>query len=101
VKIRPLAVVGAVAGVLLFIYTLQSAGPAQILAQLRKVGQGFLVVLALSAVRMAVRAKAWSLCIEQHERFTFGQAFRAYVAGDAVGNLTPLGPPPARARKRC
>jgi Lysylphosphatidylglycerol synthase TM region len=41
---------------------------------------------------MAVRAKAWSLCVEETETFTFGQAFRAFVAGDAVGNITPLGP---------
>ena len=41
---------------------------------------------------MAVRAKAWSLCVEDTERFTFGQAFKAYVTGDAVGNVLPLGP---------
>ena len=77
---------------LLFIYTLQAAGPREILRQLRQIGVGFLVVLALSAIRMAVRAKAWSLCVEDTERFTFGQAFKAYVTGDAVGNVLPLGP---------
>ena len=41
---------------------------------------------------MAVRAKAWSLCVEDTERFTFGQAFKAYITGDAVGNVLPLGP---------
>ena len=91
-KIRPLAVIGAVAGVLLFIYTLQTAGPAEIFRQLRQIGVGFVLVLALSAVRMAVRAKAWSLCVEEAGHFTFGQAFRAFVTGDAVGNITPLGP---------
>ena len=91
-RIRPLAVFATVAGVLLFIYTLQTAGPSEILRQLRQVGFGFAGVLALSAVRMAVRAKAWSLCVEDGERFTFAQAFRAFVAGDAIGNLTPLGP---------
>ena len=91
-RIRPLAVLATVAGVLLFIYTLQTAGLAEILRQLRQVGFGFAGVLALSAVRMAVRAKAWSLCVEHGERFTFTQAFRAFVAGDAIGNLTPLGP---------
>ena len=91
-RIRPLAVVGTVAGVLLFIYTLQTAGPAEIFRQLRQVGIGFVVVLALSAIRMAVRARAWSLCVEETEHFTFGQAFRAFVTGDAVGNITPLGP---------
>ena len=91
-RIRPLAVVGTVAGVLLFIYTLQAAGPREILDQLRQVGYGFVVVLALSAFRMAVRAKAWSLCVEEAEHFTFGQALKAFVTGDAVGNVMPLGP---------
>src|SRR5688572_29734298 len=90
-RVRPLAVVGTVAGVLLFIYTLQTAGPAEIFRQLRQIGAGFAVVLALSAIRMAVRAAAWSLCIEETEHFTFGQALRAFVTGDAVGNITPLG----------
>ena len=91
-RIHPIAVVATIAGVLLFIYTLQAAGPRDILRQLRQIGFGFLVVLALSAIRMAVRAKAWSLCVEETERFTFGQAFKAYVTGDAVGNVLPLGP---------
>ena len=91
-RIRPIAVVAAIAGVLLFIYTLQASGPREILRQLRQIGVGFIVVLALSAIRMAVRAKAWSLCVEDTERFTFGQAFKAYVTGDAVGNVLPLGP---------
>ena len=91
-RINPIAVVATIAGVLLFIYTLQAYGPREILGQLRQIGLGFLVVLALSAIRMAVRAKAWSLCVEDTERFTFAQAFKAYVTGDAVGNVLPLGP---------
>ena len=91
-RIHPIAVIATIAGILLFIYTLQASGPREILRQLRQIGFGFLVVLALSAVRMAVRAKAWSLCVEDTERFTFGQAFKAYVTGDAVGNVLPLGP---------
>jgi hypothetical protein len=91
-RIRPVAVIGTVAGVLLFIYTLQAAGPREILRQLQQIGSGFVIVLLLSAVRMAARAKAWSLCVEEHERFTFAQAFKAFVTGDAVGNVLPLGP---------
>ena len=77
---------------LLFIYALQSAGPREIFRQLRQVGFGFLLVLALSATRMALRAIAWTLCVEDNQRFPFLHAFRAYVAGDAVGNVLPLGP---------
>ena len=91
-KIRPLAVIGTVAGAVLFVYTLQAAGPAEILRQLRQIGYGFLGVLALSAVRMALRAKAWSLCVEDGEGFSFRQALVAFVTGDAVGNVMPLGP---------
>jgi hypothetical protein len=91
-RIRPLAVLGTVVGVLLFIYTLQAAGHREIFSQLRQVGYGFIVVLALSAFRMAVRAKAWSLCVDDAEHFTFAQAFKAFVTGDAVGNVMPLGP---------
>ena len=91
-RINPIAVVASIAGVLLFIYTLQASGPREILRQLREIGFGFLVVLALSAVRMGVRAKAWSLCVEDTEKFPFGQALKAYVTGDAVGNVLPLGP---------
>jgi uncharacterized membrane protein YbhN (UPF0104 family) len=90
--IKPLAVIGTAAGVLLFIYTLQTVGLATITGQLRQIGLGFVVVLALSALRMIVRAKAWSLCIEEDEQFKFGQALRAFVSGDAVGNITPFGP---------
>lgn len=91
-RIRPLAALGAVVGVLLFIYALQSAGPREILRQLRDVGFGFLLVLALSAARMALRSKAWTLCVDDHQRFPFLHAFRAYISGDAVGNVLPLGP---------
>ena len=90
--VKPLAVIGTAAGILLFIYTLQTAGLPEITRQLRQIGLGFLVVLALSGVRMMVRAKAWSLCVEEGEQFSFGRALRVFIAGDAVGNITPFGP---------
>jgi hypothetical protein len=83
---------GAVLGVLLFAYTLYTAGPTQILDGIRRIGLGFALVLLLSGFRMAVRAKAWSLCVEQDERFSFREAFVAFVTADAIGNVTLLGP---------
>jgi hypothetical protein len=83
---------GALLGGLLFAYTLYTAGPAQILDGIRRIGLGFVAVLLLSGFRMAVRAKAWSLCVEQEERFTFIEAFVAFVTADAIGNVTLLGP---------
>jgi hypothetical protein len=83
---------GAVLGMLLFAYTLYTAGPTQILDGIRRIGLGFAVVLLLSGFRMAVRARAWSLCVEQDERFSFREAFVAFVTADAIGNVTLLGP---------
>ena len=91
-RISPLAIIGTIAGVVLFIYTLQAAGPREILIGIQRIGLGFLLVLMLSGIRMAVRAKAWSLCVEDADHFPFRQAFAAFVTGDAVGNVTPLGP---------
>lgn len=92
IRLSPLGIVGAIVGILLFIYTLQASGPSQILDGIRRIGFAFVLVLALSGVRMALRAKAWSLCVEENEHFGFGQALRAFITGDAVGNVTPLGP---------
>src|SRR5437667_10662895 len=91
-KARAIAIAGAFAGGLLFAYTLHAAGLTIVLRQIRQIGAGFGVVLLLSGIRMAVRSQAWALCVERRERFTFRDALTAFVIGDAIGNLTPLGP---------
>ena len=91
-KARVIAVAGAFAGGLLFAYTLHAAGLFTVLRQIRQIGTGFAVVLLLSGIRMAVRSQAWALCVERLDRFTFRDALTAFVIGDAIGNLTPLGP---------
>ena len=82
--------VAAAAGVALFVYAVRRAGLAEILEGLRRVGVGFLLVLLCSAVREVARALAWTLCVERPHRLRFGQAFRARLTGEAIGNLTPL-----------
>ena len=39
-----------------------------------------------------MRAEAWSLCIEPPHTLGFVTAFTRVVCGDALGNVTPLGP---------
>jgi hypothetical protein len=46
---------------------------------------------ALRDCASCLRAAAWRLCTPSHARFTLGQAFTAFLSGDAVGNVTPLG----------
>jgi len=87
-----LALAGALVGGLLFAYTLRRAGVSEVLAGIRHVGVAFVAVLLLSGFRMVVRAKAWSLCVGGAERLGLREALSAFVAGDALGNITPLGP---------
>jgi hypothetical protein len=42
-------------------------------------------------LRFALRAAAWSLCLEPPHQMPFSAAVAAVLVGDAVGNLTPLG----------
>jgi hypothetical protein len=83
---------GAAAGVLLFAYAVRTAGLDDIVASVRKVGSGFLLVLVCSAVRQVARTVAWTLCVDGPVRLGLRDAFESFVTGDAVGNLTPLGP---------
>ena len=60
-------------------------------ASRRSAGASSIVVL-LGGLRFALRAIAWMLCLEPPHRLPFPDAFGAVVAGDALGNLMPLGP---------
>src|SRR5262249_27039667 len=63
----------------------------EVWAGLKAVGWGFAVIIVLAGLRFATRALAWTLCLEAPHRLSFADAFAAVVAGDAFGNLTPLG----------
>ena len=86
-----LTVLAALGGLVLFGYAVRRAGVAEILDGIRQVGWGLLPILGLAGARFLIRACAWRLCMPPHGRLSIGQAFSAFVAGDAIGNLTPLG----------
>ena len=81
----------AIVGVLLLIYTVQRAGGwGAIVDGVAAVGWWFVPVVLLGAFRMACRSRAWMICAGDSQ-LRFGPAFGAWLAGDAIGNLTPLG----------
>ena len=80
-----------VLGLVLFAWFVSKVGLAEIWSGLGQVGWGFAPIIALAGLRFAMRAIAWGLCLEPPHRLPFRTAFAAVVAGDAVGNLTPLG----------
>ncbi len=82
----------AAAGIALFVYFVERTGVADIAAGAGRLGWVFLVVVALGGLRLAARALAWRSCLDGQHRLTRRHAFCATVAGDTLGNLTPLGP---------
>jgi hypothetical protein len=88
---RLLTAAATLGGAALFAWAVRSAGVAEILQGIQRVGWGLAAVLALAGLRFLLRAECWRLCLPPGAPFTIGQAFRAFLAGDAVGNVTPLG----------
>ncbi len=88
---RLLTLLGGLAGAILFVYAIERAGTAEILEGVRRVGWGLVAILALAGLRFVLRAQCWRLCVPPATRLSHSQAFAAFLAGDAVGNVTPLG----------
>ena len=96
-----LTLLAAVGGFVLFGYAVRRAGVSEIISGIRQVGWGLIPILGLAGARFFLRACAWRLCMPArrspgeggptHGRLSIGQAFTAFIAGDAIGNLTPLG----------
>jgi hypothetical protein len=84
-------IAAALIGIPLFIYAVRDAGWSNVVDGVRSVGWWMLAILALSGLRFVLRASAWRLCMSPNHQFSFGQAFAAFLSGDAVGNVTPLG----------
>lgn len=84
--------VSVAAGLVVLIALLWKVGFTETWTAVRSVGWLFPVILALGGLRFVVRAWAWVICLEPPHRFRLRDAFAAVLAGDAVGNATPLGP---------
>ena len=82
----------ALAGLILLAVAVQWVGVAEIAADVRQVGFGLAAIIALGGLRFLMRAIAWRLCLEPPHTMTIGDSFVAVICGDAIGNLTPLGP---------
>lgn len=86
-----IAAASAVGGLLLFAYAVSRVGVASIVDGVGRVGWGIVPILALAGVRYVLRTEAWRLCTPSTVRLPHRQALMAFLAGDAVGSVTPLG----------
>jgi hypothetical protein len=82
----------AAGGLALLVWVVRQVGVRQLEADIRQVGWGLVAIIALGGLRFVARAIAWRLCLERPHRLPLAGAFAAVVCGDALGNLTPLGP---------
>ncbi len=90
-RIPLLNILFAIVGVVLLIVTVRRTGGwSAIVEGVAAIGWWFAVVVALGAFRMVCRTRAWMACADDRG-LRFGDAFGAWMAGDARGNLTPLG----------
>jgi Lysylphosphatidylglycerol synthase TM region len=88
---RALSLTASAVGLALFVYAVRLAGVGEILDGIRRVGWGLVLIISLGGIRFLVRAQCWRLCLPGAAQLTFGHALVAFLAGDAVGSVTPLG----------
>jgi hypothetical protein len=86
-----IAIAAALAGAALFAYAVERAGISEITEAIQRVGWGLVLILVLAGLRFLVRAECWRWCLPPGSTFPLRRAFAAFLAGDAVGNVTPLG----------
>jgi hypothetical protein len=80
----------AVIGGALLVITVRRVGWTDVMSSVASIGWWFALVLVLGGARFAARARAWQVCAAG-AGLRFRLAFAATLAGDALGNLTPLG----------
>jgi hypothetical protein len=91
VRRRFLVALYTLAGLALFVYVVQRTGVVKILDAVRRVGWGLTLILALQGARFVLRTECWRLCMPSGVHLPFRRAFSAFLAGDAIGSVTPLG----------
>jgi len=89
-KLARFGILFAVLGLLLFAYFVRRAGVPEIVEGIKRLGWGFLLILAISSIRQIARSLAWIRCFELPYSLRFRDALAARMMGDALGNIVPL-----------
>ena len=77
----------------LFVLLIAETGPAVIASRVYDVGLGFLLLIVISGIRHLSRTFAWYFAIErQARRVRFRDLFGMRIAGEAITDVTILGP---------
>ena len=88
----PLRVLGAILGILLFIYLIHRAGPAKLLASIVALGWGLALVIAWGGVAHVLKTWAWRLTLlDGKHQVSFGRMLGLRLSSEAVGQFGGLG----------
>jgi hypothetical protein len=90
-RFTPAGIILTAAGLALFVYFVNRAGLGQVYDGVKRLGAGFIIIIAIAGLRHVVRSAAWCLCMEAPYRLRFSDALRARLMGDAIGNILPIG----------
>jgi hypothetical protein len=88
---RALTFVITLIGLLLLVWQVRNIGLDHIADGVRRIGiTGLAAILAIGVTRQLLRSAAWVILMKDHAKVPLRRALAATIAGDAVGNLTPL-----------
>src|SRR5204863_665241 len=90
-RLRTASLLAALGGAILFAWSMQHAGTTTVVDGFRRVGGGIVIVVVFGGVRALVRTAAWRVCLDPEDHLALRSMFTAYLAGDAIGNVTPFG----------
>lgn len=76
-------------GLILFFYVLRQAGLEELLANVRRLGRTFLLLVLLYGGVHFLRAVSWRLCLREEMRLlSLASALRLWLCGEAVSHLS-------------
>ncbi|MFN6962298.1 MAG: lysylphosphatidylglycerol synthase transmembrane domain-containing protein [Pyrinomonadaceae bacterium] len=91
-RLKVLATILTVGGLVLFGYFIHSVGLDDLLTFVSRFGFfGFGVILGLYFLRMTARALAWKLSVYEPYRLSLRDAVQAVIIGESLSSLIPLG----------
>lgn len=91
-RLKIVAALFTVLGAALFAYFIYSVGWRDILSGIGLIGfDGFLLIVFLYFLRIAARAVAWKLCVQEPYKLSVRDTLPAVIIGEALSSLIPLG----------
>src|SRR5262245_51922706 len=90
-RLRAGSLLAGLSGAILFAWAMEHAGTTAVVDGFRRVGGGIIVIILLGGMRALARTVAWRLCFDPEDRLPLRSMLATYLAGDAIGNVTPFG----------